>query len=144
MVHVPYRGGGLAVTATVAGETQAILSIIGPILSHLSAKRVRPLGVTSEKRVKEFPDVPAIGETVPGYELTSWVGSFVPAGTPRPIVEKLNAELKKVLSDPAVTARLSSLTLDPLYTTPDEFAQRLKSDYAKYQNLIEMTGATID
>lgn len=144
MVHVPYRGGGLAVTATVAGETQAMLSIIGPILSHISAKRVRPLGVTSEKRVKEFPDVPAIGETVPGYEFTSWVGSFVPAGTPRPIVEKLNAELKKVLSDPAVTARLGSLKLDPLYTTPDEFARRLKSDYAKYQKLIEMTGATID
>ena len=144
MVHVPYRGGSPSMTATVSGEVQAIVSIIGPVLSHINAKRVRALAVTSENRVKEFPEIPAIGETVPGYEFTAWVGAFVPAKTSRPIVDKLNAELKRVLSDPAVTARLSSLTADPLYTTPDEFMQRLKSDYAKYKKLIEMTGAKID
>ena len=144
MVHVPYRGGSPSMTATVSGEVQAIVSIIGPVLSHINANRVRALAVTSEKRVKEFPELPAIGETVPGYEFTAWVGAFVPAGTPRPIVDKLNSELKKVLSDPAVTERLSKLTADPLYTTPEEFARRLKSGYAQYKKLIEMTGAKID
>ena len=144
MVHVPYRGGSPSMTATVSGEVQAIVSIIGPVLSHINANRVRALAVTSENRVKEFPELPAIGETVPGYEFTAWVGAFVPAGTPRPIVDKLNAELKKVLSDPAVTERLSKLTADPLYTTPEEFARQLKSGYAQYKKLIEMTGAKID
>ncbi len=143
MVHVPYRGGSPSMTAAIAGETQAIISIIGPVLPHIQTKRVRALAVTSEKRVKEFPEVPAIGETVSGYEFTAWVGSFVPAGTPRPIVEKLNAELKKVLSDPGVAAKLSNLTADSLYSTPDEFARRLKSEYEKYKKLIEMTGATV-
>ncbi|MBI2227067.1 MAG: tripartite tricarboxylate transporter substrate binding protein [Betaproteobacteria bacterium] len=144
MVHVPYRGGSPSMTATVSGEVQAIVSIIGPVLSHINANRVRALAVTSENRVKEFPELPAIGETVPGYEFTAWVGAFVPAGTPRPIVDKLNAALKKVLSDPAVMARLDGLTADPLYTTPEEFARQLKSGYAQYKKLIEMTGAKID
>lgn len=144
MVHVPYRGGSPSMTAAISGETQAIISIIGPVLPHIKAKRVRALGVTSETRVKLFPDVPAIGETIPGYEFTAWVGAFVPAGTPRPIVEKLNAELKKVLADPGIAAKLDNLTADPLYTTRDEFAQRLKSGYEKYRKLIAMTGATID
>ena len=143
MVHVPYRGGSPSMTATISGETQAIVSIIGPVLSHIKTRRVRPLAVTSEKRVKQFPDVPAIGETIPGYEFTAWVGAFVPAGTPKPIVDKLNADLKKVLADPGVAAKLDNLTADPLYTTPDEFARRLKSGYEKYKKLIEMTGATI-
>ncbi|MBI3055293.1 MAG: tripartite tricarboxylate transporter substrate binding protein [Betaproteobacteria bacterium] len=144
MVHVPYRGGSPSMTATVSGEVQAIVSIIGPVLSHINANRVRALAVTSEDRVKQFPELPAIGETVPGYEFTAWVGAFVPAGTPRPIVDKLNAALKKVLSDPAVMARLDGLTADPLYTTPEEFARQLKSGYAQYKKLIEMTGAKID
>lgn len=144
MVHVPYRGGSPSMIATISGETQAIISIVGPVLSHIKAKRVRTVAVTSEKRVKQFPDVPTIGETVPGYEFTAWVGSFVPAGTPKPIVDKLNSDLKKVLADPGVAAKLDNLTADPLYTTPDEFARRLKSDYEKYKKLIDMTGATID
>jgi len=143
MVHVPYRGGSPSMTATVSGEVQAIVSIIGPVLSHIKAKRVRALAVTSEDRVKAFPDLPTIGETVPRYEFTAWVGAFVPAGTPRPIVNKLNAELKKVLSDPAVVKRLEDLTADPLYTTPEEFARRLKSGYEQYKKLIEMTGAKL-
>ena len=143
MVHVPYRGGSPSMTATVSGEVQAIVSIIGPVLSHIKAKRVRALAVTSEDRVKQFPEIPAIGETVPGYEFTAWVGAFVPAGTPRPIVDRLNAALKRVLSDPAVAKRLDQLTADPLYTTPEEFARRLKSGYEQYKKLIEMTGAKL-
>ncbi|MCC7486607.1 MAG: tripartite tricarboxylate transporter substrate binding protein [Burkholderiales bacterium] len=144
MVHVPYRGGGPSITATIAGEAQALITIIGPVSAHIHAKRVRPLGVTSAARVKQLAQVPAIAEAVPGYEFTAWVASFVPAGTPKAIVDQLNAGLKKVLSDPAVSERLSGLTADPQYATPEEFARRLQSDYARYERLTAMTGAKVN
>ncbi len=143
MIHVPYRGGGPAGVALIAGETQAMLATIGSLFTHIKSNRVRPLAVTADTRVTQFPDIPTIGETVPGYEFTAWVGAFVPAGTPRPIVDKLNAELKKALADPGVAAKLSNQTLDPMYMTPAEFAQRLKADNEKYKKLIQMTGAKI-
>lgn len=141
MIHVPYRGGGPAGIALLAGETQAMLATIGSLFTHIKSNRVRPLAVTSDTRVTQFPNIPTIGETVPGYEFTAWVGSFVPAGTPKPIVDRLNAELKKVLADPGVAAKLSAQTLDPMHMTPAEFAKRMKSDYEKYRKLIQMTGA---
>jgi tripartite-type tricarboxylate transporter receptor subunit TctC len=144
MVHVPYKGGGPAGIAIASGETQAMIATIGSLIPHLSAKRVRPLGVTSEKRVAQYPDVPAIAETVPGYEFTAWVGVFVPARTPRPIVDKLNAELQKALSAPEVTKILTSQTLDPMHMTPEQFAQRLKSDYDKYAKVIKESGAKLE
>lgn len=143
MVHVPYRGGGPAGIGLLAGETQAMIATIGSLYSHIKANRVRAIAVTSDARVTQFPDVPTIGETVPGYEFTAWVGAFVPAGTPKPIVDKLNAELMKALADPGVASKLSNQTLDPIYMTPVEFAQRLKADYEKYKKLIQMTGAKI-
>ena len=104
---------------------------------------MRPLGVTSDKRTEQFPDVPAIAETVPGYEFTAWVGCFAPAGTPKPIVDRLNAELKKALADPGVASKLSVQTLDPMHMTPEQFAARLKSDYDKYEKVIKLSGAKI-
>ncbi len=144
MVHVPYRGGGPAGNALVAGETQAMIATIGSVFPHLKAKRFRPLGVTSDKRTTQLPDVPAIAETVPGYEFTAWVGCFAPAGTPKPIVERLNAELKKALADPGVASKLSAQTLDPMHMTPEQFAERLKSDYDKYATVVKLSGARID
>jgi len=143
MVHVPYRGGGPAGTALVAGETHAMIATIGSLFPHIKANRVRPLGVTSDQRTVQFPDVPAIAETVPGYEFTAWVGCFAPAGTPKPIVDRLNAELKKALADPGVASKLSAQTLDPIHMTPEQFAERLKSDYDKYEKVIKLSGARI-
>jgi len=143
MVHVPYRGGGPAGTALIAGETQAMIATIGSLFPHIKSNRVRPLGVTSDKRTDQFPDVPAIAETVPGYEFTAWVGCFAPAGTPRPIVDRLNAELKKALADPGVASKLTVQTLDPMHMTPEQFAARLKSDYDKYEKVIRISGAKI-
>jgi tripartite-type tricarboxylate transporter receptor subunit TctC len=88
--------------------------------------------------------VPALAETVPGYEFTAWVGAFAPAGTPRPIVERLNAELRKVLADPEVASKLGAQTLDPLPMTPEEFAARLRADYDKYAYVVRVSGARID
>jgi tripartite-type tricarboxylate transporter receptor subunit TctC len=114
-------------------------STIGSVANFIKNKQVRALGVTSAKRVKPFPDIPAIAETVPGYELTAYVGAWVPAGTPRNIVDKLNSELKKVLDDPTVSKKLNDLTLEPMHMTPDAFASRLKADFGKYERLIKMT-----
>lgn len=144
MIHVPYKGGGPAGTALVAGETQAELATIGSLYPHIKSGRVRPLGVSSEKRTTQFPDVPAIAEFVPGYEFTAWVGCFVPAGTPRAIVDTLNAALGKALADPNVAAKLSAQTLDPMHMTPEQFAERLKSDYDKYAKVVKISGARVD
>ena len=142
MVHVPYKGGGPLSVAMVGGEVQASIQTIGSVFAHLKAKRLKPLGVTADKRTTQFPDVPALAEAIPGYEFTAWIGSFVPAGTPRPIVDSLNATLRKALADPDVASKLSAQTLDPMPMSPEMFAQRLKSDYDKYEKVIKISGAT--
>ena len=144
MVHVPYKGGGPVSVAILSGEIQTYIATIGSVYPHLKAQRVRPLGVTSEKRTTQFPEVPAIAEAVPGYEFTAWIGCFAPKGTPRPIVDRLNAELKKALEQPDVAKNLSSQTLDPMPMTPEQFSERLKSDYEKYAKVVKITGARIE
>src|SRR5690606_14937708 len=126
------------------GETQAMLNTIGTHLPHIQAGRVRPLGVASEKRIAQFPDIPAIAETVPGFEMTAWVGCFAPAGTPKAVVDALNAALAKALADPAVASKLNGQMLDPMHMTPDQFAARLKADYEKYGKVVRLSGAQID
>ena len=144
MIHVPYKGGGPAGLAIVGGETQAMLATIASLYTHIKSERVRPLGVSSDKRTVQFPEVPAIAEAVPGYEFTAWVGAFVPAKTPKAIVDKLNAEFKKALDHPDVAKNLSNQTLDPMHMTPDQFTERLRSDYDKYARVVKISGAKID
>jgi len=140
LVHVPFKGGGPMLISLITGEVTASVATIGSAYPHIQAGRLRPLGVTSPDRVKQFPNVPAIAEAVPGYEFTAWVGAFVPKGTPSAIVSKLNADLKTALSDPDVAQKLSKLTLDPMYMTPEQFAARLKSDYDRYEQLMKQIG----
>jgi tripartite-type tricarboxylate transporter receptor subunit TctC len=144
MVHVPYKGGSLAVVATASGEIQALITPISEALPQMKSGRVRPIAVSSEKRVAQYPALPTLGETVPGYEFISWMGSFVPAGTPRPIVEKLNAELKKAVADPSVVSNFSAQSLDPMHTSIEDFAKLLKSDYDKYERVVKLSGARVD
>jgi tripartite-type tricarboxylate transporter receptor subunit TctC len=144
LIHVPYKGGGPVNIAIASGEIQSVIATIASVIPNIRAQRVRPIGVTSEKRTSQFPDIPALAEGIPGYEFTAWVGTFAPKGTPRPVVDRLNAELKKVLEDPAVAKNLSSQTLDPMYMTPEQFATRLKSDYDKYEKVVKISGAKIE
>jgi tripartite-type tricarboxylate transporter receptor subunit TctC len=144
MVHIQYKGGGPANIALVAGETQALLTSLGSVVNYIQQGRVRALGVTSPDRSKQFPELPAIAEYVPGYDFVGWVGCFVPAGTPRPVVDALNAALKKALEDPEISSKLLSQTLDPLYATPEQFAERLQSDYRKYADVVKISGARIE
>ena len=145
MTHVPYKGGGPAAVSISSGETQAQIGTIGAVMQQIKAGRVRPLAVTSDYRVETFPQVPTLAEAgVAGYEFTAWIGALAPGGTPKPIVDKLNADINKVLKMPDVSATLKSQTLDPLIMSPEQFARRLKSDYDKYEKVIKLTGAKID
>jgi len=140
ILHVPYKGGGPSSVALIAGEVQSNIGTIGSLFPHIKSGRVRPLGVTSAKRVAQFPNVPAIAEAVPGYEFTGWVGCFVPKGTPKAIVDTLNAGLKKALADPDVANKLTAQTLEPMYMTSAEFTARLKDDYERYGKLMTAIG----
>lgn len=144
MVHVPYKGGGPVNIAIASGEVQAIIATIGSVIPNLKANRVRAIAVTSDKRTVQYPNVPTIAETVPGYEFTAWVGCFAPKGTPKVIVDKLNGWLRQALADPGVAGKLIAQTLDPMPMTPAEFAARLKSDYDKYGKVVKLSGASID
>jgi len=144
MVHVPFKGGGPATIALASGEIQAMTATIGSLIPHIASKRVRPVGVTSTKRVKLYPDVPAIVESVPAYEFVAWIGAFVAAGTPRPIVDRLNGEFRKALAHPDTAKILGGQTLDPLPMSPEEFGKLLKADYDKYEKVIKLSGAKLD
>ncbi|MGZ5178583.1 MAG: Bug family tripartite tricarboxylate transporter substrate binding protein, partial [Burkholderiales bacterium] len=89
-------------------------------------------------------DIPAIAETVKGFEFTAWYGAFVPAGTPRPVVDRLNADLKKAMADPDVASKLSVMALDPMYMTPEDFAKHLKFDYDRLKEVVKLSGARIE
>ncbi len=142
MVHVPYKGGDAAGISLVAGETQAIVASTAVIMPLIPAARVRVLGVTSDKRVAQLPDVPTVAEAgVPGFEYTAWVGALAPAGTPRAIIDRVHGELKKALEHPDVSSRFNNIALSPMFTSPEQFAARMKADYDKSAKLIAATGA---
>lgn len=141
MLHVPYKGGGPATIAVVSGEAQMLAGTPAAVLTQLQSKRLRALAVTSDTRLKQFPEVPTIAESgVPGYEFRGWVGVFAPAATPRPIVDRLNAEIKKVLERP--DNKLD--TLEPWYMTPDQMAARMKTDFDKYGKIFKIIGTKFD
>jgi len=145
LIHVPYKGGAPQVTALMAGETQASFATIGTVINHIRAGKLRPLGVGSAQRTKTLPDVPTISESgVPGYEMNPWIGMFAPAGTPKSIIDKLNASINKALAMPDVQQKLDNQGLDPWTSTPEQFSARLKADYDKYATLIKLTGAGVD
>jgi tripartite-type tricarboxylate transporter receptor subunit TctC len=145
VTHVPYKGGGPQVIALLAGESQASLATVASVIAHIKSGRLRALGVTAAKRASALPEVPTIAEAgVPGYEMSPWIGVFAPAGTPKAIIDRLNAEINKALKLPDVAQSLSGQALEPWISSPDEFGERLKTDYTKYEQLIRLTGAKVD
>jgi len=145
IVHVPYKGGAPQVTALMAGETQASFATVGTVINHIRNGKLRPLGLGSTKPSKALPGVPTIAESgVPGYDMSPWIGVFAPAGTPRPVIDKLNAEINKALAVPDVIQKLENQALDPSPSTVDQFNATLKVDFEKYGKLIKMTGAKVE
>jgi len=144
LVHVPYKGGAPATTATVAGEVAAMFAGASAA-PQMKAGRLRPLAVSSAKRSLLFPDLPAIGEVYPGYDMTIWLGLFAPAGTPEPVLARLRAEVAKALASNDVKEKLNKAGgLQPLATSPAEFATLIKSDYDKYGKLVRDIGVKVD
>ena len=140
MLHVPYKGGAPAVTDTVAGQTQLLFSAGTQTLPHVKAGKLKLLAVTESTRSQLLADVPTVAETVPGYELAVWYGAFAPAGTPRDVVSRLNAEINKILISPDVKAKMSAIGVDTVNTTPEQFAAILVADEARYGKLIREFG----
>ena len=145
LVHLPYKGGGPQVIALVGGESQASFATVASVIAHIRSGRLRALAVSAAQRSGALPEVATVAESgVPGYEMNPWIGVFAPAGTPRPIIDKLNAEINKALKLPDAAQSLSSQALDPWFSTPEEFGARLQADYQKYARLIKLTGAQLD
>lgn len=145
ITHVPYKGGAPQVTALLAGETQASFATVGTVINHIRGGKLRPLGLGSTKASKALPDVPTLADAgVPGYDMSPWIGVFAPAGTPKPVIDKLNAEINKALALPDVVKSLENQALDAAPGTVDQFNTVLKVDYEKYGKLIKLTGAKIE
>ena len=145
IVHVPYKGGAPQVTALLAGETQASFATVGTVINHIRGGKLRPLGLGSTKPSKALPGVPTLSDAgVPGYDMSPWIGVFAPAGTPKPVIDKLNSEINKALALPDVVKNLENQALDPSPSTVDQFNATLKADYEKYGKLIKLTGAKVE
>ena len=145
IIHVPYKGGAPQVTALLAGETQASFATVGTVINHIRGGKLRPLGLGSTKPSKALPGVPTLDESgVKGYDMSPWIGVFAPAGTPKPVIDRLNAEISKALALPDVVRSLENQALDAAPGTVDQFNTVLKVDYEKYGKLIKLTGAKIE
>jgi tripartite-type tricarboxylate transporter receptor subunit TctC len=137
ILHVPYKGGGAALIATVGGE--ADLSFIGiqPAFPHIQSNKLRALGITTAKRAPSLPDLPSISETVPGYEFSSWWGLLAPAATPPAIVQLLSEQIAKAARAPEIAKRFEQDGVDAVAGTPAQFAASIKSDIARWAKVIK-------
>jgi tripartite-type tricarboxylate transporter receptor subunit TctC len=141
LLHVPYRGASLAQNDLVGGTLHMMFSDVASALPYIKANSLRPIAVTGSRRLASLPDVPTIAESgVPGYDIEAWFGILAPAGTPAPVVDRLNRELRAVLAIPEVKQRLASLGQDLVGNTPQEFATFLRSEVAKMADIVKASG----
>jgi tripartite-type tricarboxylate transporter receptor subunit TctC len=145
MVHVPYKGSAPAVTDLLGGQIDVMFDNMPSAIQHVRNGRLRPLAVTTARRSPELPDVPTVAEAgVPGYEATSWFGMFAPAATPAPVVARLNAALAKVLADPEVKKKLAEQGAEPYSEKPEQFAEFIRQETAKWSKVVKDSGASVD
>jgi tripartite-type tricarboxylate transporter receptor subunit TctC len=142
---VHYKGAAPALTDLLGGHIQMMIVSIGLITQGWQAGQLKVLGFGSEKRIAQYPNVPTIGETLPGYEAASWYGLAAPAGTPREIVDRLSGETQKIFADPAFREKfLAPSMIFSIAGTPEQFAQRIKSDYVKWGKVIKEAGVKVE
>ena len=144
MTHVPYKGGAAALTDLIGGRVQLMFETAPNALTHYRAGRVRALGVSSAKRSATAPELPTIGETVAGYEVTTWTALYAPAGTPREVVQRLAAEMAKLATNKDYGERLAQIGCDAPESSPEHLANFMQSEIAKWGKLVKDTGAKID
>lgn len=140
MTHVPYKGAGQATAAVVAGEVQVLFTSSLPAMPHVRSGKLRALGVTSAKRMSVVENVPAIAEALPGYEVINYFGILVSGGTPRPVVDKLHAEIRRITALPSVKARFDDLGVEAVDYGPDEFTAFAKADAVKWTKILADAG----
>ncbi len=145
IVHVPYKGGALAIQDLIAGRVQVMFESLNSIAPHARAGSVKALAVGSDHRSAAFPDLPTIAEAgVPGYEAGTWTGVIAPARLPRPIVDKLNAAINQAIQSPNFKARFAQIGDEPAGGTPEDFARVIAADSAKWKNVVVRSGARIE
>ncbi len=145
IVHVPYKGGAMAINDLIAGHVQVMFESLNSISPYARSGKVRALGVSGAKRSVGFPDLPTIAEAgVPGYEAATWTGVIGPAHLPRPVLLKLNAAVNKAIASPAFLARFAQIGDEPAGGTPEDFAEVIRKDSAKWAEVVRRSGAKID
>jgi tripartite-type tricarboxylate transporter receptor subunit TctC len=143
--HVPYKGGAMAINDLIAGRVQLMFESLNSIATFARSGRVRALAVSGARRSPGFPDLPTIAEAgVPGYEAGTWSGIIAPAGVPRAIVDKLNAAINRAVASPAFREKFALIGDEPAGGTPEEFADLIRKDSAKWADVIKRSGAKID
>jgi tripartite-type tricarboxylate transporter receptor subunit TctC len=143
MLHVPYRGGAPALTDLLAGQVQVMFDTLVTSIEHIRAGKLRPLAVTDATRVEVLPDIPTVGEFVPGYEAVGWQGVGAPRTTPVEIIDKLNKEINAGLADPRIKARIADLGYTVLASSPADFGRFIAAYTEKWATVIKFAGAKI-
>ncbi len=140
LVHIPYKGSAPGMIALLSGQVSVMVPNLFTSLPHIRAGKLRALGVTTAKRVNALPELPAIAETVPGYEFSQWYGVLAPAGTPREIVTRLQVEIARTLRLPELSTRLAHDGAEPVGSTPEDFAALIRSETVKWARVAKTAG----
>jgi len=144
ITHIPYKGSGPAIQDVIAGQVDMMFDttvVAGP---HIESGKLRALAVTSPKRLATMPNVPTVAETVPGYEVMSWQAIFAPAGTPKPIVDRLHSEIAKILAEPDMRERLAKLGMQGADMTVDQITEFQKAEVAKWAQVIKTANIKLE
>jgi tripartite-type tricarboxylate transporter receptor subunit TctC len=144
MAHIPYKGAGPALNDLIAGQVQVMFDNLPSSAGFIKDGRIRALAVTTATREASLPNVPTVGETVPGYEASAWFGVSAPKGTPRDVVEKLNVAINQLLADPKIQKRLAELGRTPIPGTPEDFGKLISNETQKWEKVVKTSGATVD
>lgn len=142
--HIPYKGSGPALTDVLGNQVPIIFDNLPSTSGHLKTGQLKALGVTTAERAPSFPDIPAIAETLPGYETYSWNALFAPAGTPPEVVAKLNEAAKTAMADPDVVKRMEEFSTTIVASTPEELAAHVKAEMAKWEPVVTEANVSLD
>jgi tripartite-type tricarboxylate transporter receptor subunit TctC len=143
--HISYKGSAAAIAAVIAGDVQMTIVDTPPLVAQIKAGKVKALGVTSAKRAASMPELPTIAESgVPGYEMVLWIGVFAPAGTPREVVSKLNAEVVRIVKLPDIREKLDGMGVDPLGNTSEQTAEWIRREIARYGPVVKAANIQAD
>jgi tripartite-type tricarboxylate transporter receptor subunit TctC len=144
ILHTPYKGSGGAYPDVIAGRVDLLIDPLFSSLPYIKSGHLKPIAIMSAKRSPIAPEIPTVGETLPGFQVDSVFGAVVPAGTPREVVHKISADMNKVLASPEVKQRMAEIGLTPLGDTPEQFDAYIRSEIPKWAKVVKESGATAD